>query len=65
MADKKTQEKMDEKPRRELKGIFEKTLLVIAVSMSLFHMYVLGVYPINPWILYSVHLMFGILIIMS
>jgi len=56
---------MDEKPRRELKGIFEKTLLVIAVSMSLFHMYVLGVYPINPWILYSVHLMFGILIIMS
>lgn len=58
-------ERSDEKPRRELKGIFEKFLLVITVSMSLFHMYVLGYRPINPWIFYSMHLMFGILIIMS
>ena len=65
MNDKKRKEKTDEKDRRELKGIFEKILVAIAVTMSLFHMYVLGVSPINPWILYSIHLMFGILIIMS
>lgn len=65
VPEKKRKEKTDEKTRRELKGIFEKILLAITVSMSLFHMYVLGVSPINPWILYSIHLMFGILIIMS
>jgi TRAP transporter 4TM/12TM fusion protein len=60
----KRKEKTDEKDRRELKGALEKVLVAIAVIMSLFHMYVLGVSPINPWILYAVHLTFGILIIM-
>ncbi len=64
MVDVKT-EKGDEKARRELKGVYEKILLAITVAMSLFHLYVLGLYPINPWILYSIHLTFGILIIMS
>ena len=57
-------EKTDEKTRRELRGIFEKILVVVTVGMSLFHMYILGVNPINPWIFYSLHLTFGILIIM-
>jgi TRAP transporter 4TM/12TM fusion protein len=64
MVDVKT-EKGDEKARRELKGVYEKILLIITVAMSLFHLYVLGLYPINPWILYAIHLTFGILIIMS
>jgi TRAP transporter 4TM/12TM fusion protein len=63
MAEPKPKEMTDENPRRELKGIYETALVIVTVSMSLFHMYILGFHPINPWIFYACHLIFGILII--
>jgi TRAP transporter 4TM/12TM fusion protein len=57
-------EKTDEKARRDLKGVYEAAVVVIAVCMSLFHMYILGFNPINPWIFYAIHLIFGVLIIL-
>jgi len=64
MTEPKSKEMTDEKPRRELKGFYETVLVAVTVSMSLFHIYILGFNPINPWIFYAIHLIFGILVIM-
>jgi TRAP transporter 4TM/12TM fusion protein len=41
-----------------------KLFTLIAVFMSLFHLYVLGFYPITPWVLYTVHLGLGAILIL-
>jgi len=41
--------------RRNLKGYTLKIFTVIAISMSIYHLYVLGVNPVTPWVLYTVH----------
>src|SRR5699024_9813343 len=41
--------------KRTLKGYQYKIFTVIALFMSLYHIYVLGFNPVTPWILYIVH----------
>ncbi|MCM3393214.1 TRAP transporter permease [Cytobacillus oceanisediminis] len=57
--------KIQENPgsRKALSGIELKLFTLIAVFMSLFHLYVLGFYPITPWVLYTVHLGLGAILI--
>ena len=48
---------------RENEGIFGKLVVAIGVAMSLVHIYLLGFNPITPWILYNIHLAFGIVLV--
>lgn len=48
---------------RQEHGLFGRCLFILGVSMSLFHVYVLGFNPITPWILYNIHLAFGVILI--
>lgn len=41
---------------RRLTGFQGRVVTAIAVAMSLYHIYVLGFFPVTPWILYTVHL---------
>ncbi|WP_370225238.1 TRAP transporter permease [Cytobacillus sp.] len=50
--------------RKALSGIELKLFTLIAVFMSLFHLFVLGFYPITPWVLYTVHLGLGTILIL-
>ncbi|OLS40079.1 TRAP transporter permease [Bacillus sp. MRMR6] len=50
--------------KRSLQGVQLKVFTSIAVFMSLFHIYVLGFYPITPWILYTVHLGLGAILVL-
>ncbi|MBM7608866.1 TRAP transporter 4TM/12TM fusion protein [Lysinibacillus composti] len=50
--------------KKILIGINLKLFTLIAVIMSLFHLFVLGFYPITPWILYTVHLGLGAILIL-
>lgn len=61
IADLKIQENSGS--RKALSGIELKLFTLIAVFMSLFHLYVLGFYPITPWVLYTVHLGLGAILI--
>src|SRR5690625_5003271 len=49
--------------KRTLHGYQLKVFTAIAVFMSLFHIYVLGFHPITPWILYTVHLGLGAVLV--
>ncbi len=49
--------------RHEMPGIQKKIFTFVAVFMSLFHLYVLGFNPVTPWILYTVHLGLGALLV--
>ncbi|MFM1652828.1 TRAP transporter permease [Brevibacillus sp. B_LB10_24] len=42
--------------KRELGGFSRKLITAIAIFMSAFHIWVLGFYPVTPWILYTLHL---------
>jgi len=50
--------------KKILGGIQLKLFTLIAVFMSVFHLYVLGFYPITPWVLYTVHLGLGAILIL-
>ncbi|WP_134703736.1 TRAP transporter permease [Ammoniphilus sp. YIM 78166] len=41
---------------RSLTGFPRRMVTALAVAMSLYHIYVLGFFPVTPWILYTVHL---------
>ena len=47
---------------RHLTGILYKIFLVIGFVMALFHVYFLGYSSLEPWILYYVHLGFGLVL---
>lgn len=47
---------------RELSGFWRGATLVVAITMSLFHIYVLGIRPIDPWTLANGHLLLGALL---
>src|SRR5690625_1553761 len=49
--------------KRELSGIQLTIFTTIASLMSLFHIYILGFHPITPWILYTVHLGLGAILV--
>lgn len=40
---------------RDLKGIFAKIVLLLGVIFGLFQVFVLAIYPINPWVMRAVH----------
>lgn len=48
--------------KRELQGFWERVVFIIGIAMSLFHIYFLAVKPITPWLLYTAHLGFGIVL---
>jgi len=50
--------------KKVLDGIQLKIFTLVAVFMSVFHLYVLGFYPITPWILYTVHLGLGAILVL-
>lgn len=47
---------------RVLSKKWSSIVAVIGISMSLFHIYFVGFRPITPWILYSIHLCFAIVL---
>ncbi|MEN1969827.1 TRAP transporter permease [Lentibacillus sp. N15] len=49
--------------KRNLKGYQLKIFISIATFMSLFHIYVLGFQPVTPWLLYTVHLGLGAVLV--
>src|SRR5690625_139652 len=49
--------------KRNLQGYQLKVFITIAAFMSLFHIYVLGFHPITPWVLYTVHLGLGAILV--
>ncbi|MEF3331102.1 TRAP transporter permease [Oceanobacillus oncorhynchi] len=49
--------------KRSLKGYQLKVFITIASFMSLFHIFVLGFYPITPWVLYTIHLGLGAILV--
>ena len=55
----KTKDKLIERKGRELTGVFFIVLRVIAVSFTLYQLYVLQVSPQDPWILRSAHTAFA------
>ncbi|AOY76539.1 TRAP transporter permease [Clostridium formicaceticum] len=55
----------EESPKRELTGIYKRTIATIATVMSIFHIYYVGIRPLSPWILYSTHLCFAAVLIFA
>ena len=49
--------------KRILQGYQLKVFITIASFMSLFHLFVLGFYPITPWVLYTVHVGLGAILV--
>lgn len=50
--------------KKVLGGVELKLFTLIAVFMSVFHLYVLGFYPVTPWVLYTVHLGLGAILVL-
>ncbi|MCG5102576.1 TRAP transporter permease [Oceanobacillus alkalisoli] len=61
---KDVQELDRESNTRDLKKVYRYMVISIAVAMSLFHIYALGIKPVTPWILYSVHLGMGAVLVL-
>lgn len=49
--------------KRELSGFWKKYVYVVGLVMALFHIYVLVFAPIAHWNLYSIHILFGFLLV--
>lgn len=54
----------EDKTTRSLPGYQLKVFTFIAVFMSVFHIYVLGFSPVTPWVLYTIHLGLGSILIL-
>ncbi len=52
-------------PKRELEGVLKKTIYIIGIAMSLFHIYSLAIKPVTPWIIYCVHISFGFILTLA
>lgn len=55
---------VENKKNRTLTGVQLTLFTSIAVFMSLFHIYVLGFSPVTPWVLYTIHLGLGAVLIL-
>lgn len=53
----------EDEMRYKVPHIQKKIFTFVAVFMSLFHLYVLGFNPVTPWILYTVHLGLGAVLV--
>ena len=51
--------------KRELKGPLATAVFIIGILMSLFHIYVLTIRPIDPWYFRSMHVVFAGLLIFA
>lgn len=51
--------------KRELIGTWSKTIYLVGVLMSLFHIYCLAIRPTTPWIIYSGHIGFGFILTLA
>lgn len=49
--------------KRELSGFWKKYTYIVGLIMALFHIYVLVFAPIAHWNLYSIHILFGFLLV--
>lgn len=54
----------EDRTSRRLPGYQLKLFTAIAVFMSLFHIYVLGFSPVTPWVLYTIHLGLGAILVL-
>jgi TRAP transporter 4TM/12TM fusion protein len=50
---------------RTLEGLWRPVTRTLAVAMSLFHIYTLGISPTDPWTLVNVHLLLGAVLIFT
>jgi len=50
---------LEEYRYRELSGLIGKLVFAFGVGMALFHLYILSMKPINPWIFRATHLFFA------
>lgn len=46
---------VEEGPKRQLTGLISKTVYVLAVIMSLFHIYALAIHAVTMWYVYTFH----------
>lgn len=53
------------RPKRELEGIWKTAIYLFGVIMSLFHIYALAIAPMTRWHLYSMHILFGLVMTLS
>lgn len=59
-------EQLDEGlPKRELIGIWSKTIWALALAMSLFHIYALAISAVTMWYLYCFHLGVGAILTLA
>lgn len=47
---------------REISGNWKKFVFILTAFMAISHMYILGFYPIDPWIIRIVHLQFAVIL---
>ena len=51
--------------KRELTGFWKKYVYIVGVVMTLFHIYALVISPIEYWNLYTIHILFGCLLVFA
>lgn len=55
LDDEEIQRLVEEGPKRELTGVASKTVFVLAIVMSLFHIYALSIQAVTMWYVYTFH----------
>lgn len=63
----KTAEELAEEgsKKRALPAVWAKAVWITGIAMSLFHIYFVGFSPITPWILYTAHLCFALILTLT
>ncbi|MRG84833.1 TRAP transporter fused permease subunit [Salinibacillus xinjiangensis] len=56
------EEELESSNTRTLTGWVKKTFTIIAVIGAIFHLYILNLHPIDPWVFRSTHLVFGLVL---
>lgn len=51
--------------KRELTGFWKKYVYILGIIAVLFHFYVLVIHPISYWVLYLMHILFGMLLVFA
>jgi len=59
------QELCEEGPKRQLTGVISKTVFLLAIFMSLFHIYALSIQAVTMWYVYTFHVGMGALLTLA
>ena len=59
------QELCEEGPKRQLTGVIGKTVFLLAILMSLFHIYALSIQAVTMWYVYTFHVGMGALLTLA